>query len=117
MSKWTRALRVSLLVGTSLALLGQLTHADRSVDDIRAAIEAGVQHLIAMQQEDGSWKRPEDQHGGAGYDVGRTALATLALLHSRSPKANTAIHKGLTFIVQQWPEPKTYTAGCVQQCL
>ncbi|HUW56347.1 MAG TPA: DUF4159 domain-containing protein [Planctomycetota bacterium] len=117
MRKRVRLLGFALLVTTVVMTLQQPVLADKSVDEIRAAIEAGVEHLIAMQQEDGSWKEPDVQHGGAGYDVGRTALATLALLHSRSPRANTAIHKGLTFIVQQWPEAKTYTAGCVQQCL
>lgn len=112
-----RVLRVLLIVSVSLAVFQCSAYGEKSVEEIRAAIEAGVQHLMAMQQEDGSWKEPDVAHGGSGYNVGRSALATLALLHSHSPKGHTAIHKGLTYIVQQWPEPKTYTAGCVQQCL
>jgi len=117
MSKWLRVLSILTFVGMVSMLVGGRAHAEKSVAEIRAAIEAGVQHLIAMQQPDGSWKEPDRAHGGAGYDVGRTALATLALQHSGSPKAHAAIHKGLTFITQQWPENKTYTAGCVQQAL
>ena len=57
--------------------VSQVGYAQRSVAEIRAAIVAGVDHLIAAQQPDGSWKEPNVQHGGAGYDVGRTALAVL----------------------------------------
>jgi hypothetical protein len=117
MFRYGRALCLLPLIAVCLIAFEQRVCAEKSVEEIRAAIEQGVEHLLALQQEDGSWKEPDVAHGGTGYNVGRTALATLALLHSHSPKANTAIHKGLTFIVQQWPEPKTYTAGLVQQCL
>ncbi len=90
-------------------------------EQVRDALEAGVEALINQQQEDGSWKLGDAAHGGDGYDCGRTALATLALQnaqrHVKSARVQGAIHKGLSFIVQQWPEPKTYTAGLVQQAL
>jgi len=117
MSRYLRGLCILPLIAACLVAFEQRARGEKSVEEIRAAIEQGVQHLMAQQQEDGSWKEPDVAHGGTGYNVGRTALATLALLHAHSPKANTALHNGLTFIVQQWPEPKTYTAGCVQQCL
>ncbi len=90
-------------------------------DQIRASLEAGVEVLINQQQEDGSWKVQDAAHGGDGYDVGRTALPVLALLnaqrHVKSARVQESIHKGISFIVQQWPEAKTYTGGLVQQAL
>jgi len=118
MSRVARTLAILPLMVICLVAIEQRASAEKSVKEIREAIEQGVEQLIAMQQEDGSWKDITDAvPGRTGYNIGRTALATLALLHSHSPKAGTAIHKGLTFIVQQWPEPKTYTGGLVQQCL
>ncbi len=125
MSMFGRLALVSAAALTALLVLfgsaTQVLAAPPTPEEIRAAIEAGVDKLIEMQQEDGSWKEPDVAHGGGGYDVGRSALATLALLHAqrhvKSDKVVPAIHKGLTFLVQQWPEPKTYTAGLVQQAL
>ncbi len=117
-------MRTSLSIVSVLALVigvSPTLYAVKTPEEIRAAIEAGVGHLIDLQQEDGSWKEPDVTHGGTGYDVGRTALATLALLNARpyvsTDRIEPAIHKGLTFIVQQWPEAKTYTDGLVEQAL
>jgi hypothetical protein len=112
------AVAAVVLAGASL----RPAYADAPTQDqIREALNAGVEHLIDQQQPDGSWKLPDVAHGGDGYDVGRTALATLALLHAqrhvKSGRVQEAIHNGISFIVQQWPEPKTYTAGLVQQAL
>ena len=116
MAKCARVLGALPLVVICLIAFGRRASAEKSVEEIRAAIEQGVDRVIAEQQPDGSW--PDiPAETGRKYPVGRTALATLALLHSHSPKANAAIQKGLAFIVQQWPESKTYTAGLVEQCL
>lgn len=84
--------------------------------EIQDAIDEGCKRLVALQNADGSWKDPA-QHGGAGYDIGRTALATLALQHGNPKKYVMEVNKGVTFITQNWPEPKTYTFGLVQQVL
>ena len=95
------------------------------VDRIRAAIAVEVERLIDLQNEDGSWKA--EGAGEDGYPVGRTALATLALQQGwkylpketadLGAKARESSRKGLAFIIQQWPEPKTYSAGLVEQML
>ena len=86
--------------------------------EIRDALDAGTEKLIALQRADGSWKA--DANEAAGFDVGATVLAVRALVEARRhtsnnawPKLVPAIDKGLAFVVSRWPEPKTYTAGTV----
>ena len=100
-----------LLVGASAA------QADLPVDRMRAAIGRGVDVLIAAQEADGSWKYDIDWVRGSRYDVGMTSLCTLALAHTRLPKASAAVQKGLAYITQHKPEPTTYTAGLVEMVL
>ena len=105
---------LSLFLVTSVVAIGAApTAAAVSADEVKGAIDKAVGHLVSLQQEDGSWKRPDGAPGGAGYDVGRTALVTLALARSGSPTAARAVHGGLAFVTRHAPEPKTYTAGLV----
>ena len=82
-----------------------------SAEETEKAVNVAVDRLLAAQQGDGSWKEPDELHGGTGYDVGRTALVALALSRSGSPKVSRSVRGGLHFITHHAPEAKTYTAG------
>ena len=90
-------------------------------DEIRKAVEAGVQRIIELQSHTGSWKAVDNATGDALSETACTALATLALLNAQrhvvSEKVQPAIHKGLSFITQRYPEPKTRAASFVLQAL
>jgi len=88
-------------------------HAELPVARMRDAIEKGVDFLVAKQADSGKWTYTPS----TGYDVGMTALCTLALSHTRLPRASAAVQKGLAFVTQQKPEPKTYSVGLVQMLL
>ena len=54
MSRFLRYLTILTLLGAFATLASSRAHAEKSLAEIRAAIEAGVRHLIALQQPDGS---------------------------------------------------------------
>lgn len=89
---------------------------DRSlpVEEMRKAIEEGVDYILSKQLEDGTWRYREDSNT---YDVGLTALCTLALRHSTLTKAIVPAQKGLAFVAQSAPEPQTYSAGLAEMLL
>ena len=105
---------VLLLVVSLSGLDGAAAWADLPLDKMRETIEKGVDYLLSRQQPDGRWVYTANP---GQYDVGMTALCTLALAHTRLPKTTAAVQKGLAFITQQKPEPKTYTVGLVQMLL
>ena len=100
----------------------RLLNADVSRPEIEKAIDTGVDLLISLQAEDGSWAFEPKAGKSAkaeSWRVGNTALSVLALQHARSKRndAHMAIKKGLDYILQHPPEPQTYSAGLVMQCL
>lgn len=106
----------------SLAVITILAPQARAItqEEIRQAIESGVDQLIVRQAEDGHWPySPVVQNGVTSdeYALGATALVVLALQHSTLPKAQPAIQKGLSFILQHPPETVTYTSGLIPQVL
>ena len=105
---------VLLVLSMSMPLTGQVSQAE-----IEDAIDRGVQVILGMQAEDGRWPYAPGGNEQVARQVGHTALAVLALQHARSKRteAHLAIKKGLSFMLQHEPEPLTYTAGLVEQCL
>ena len=103
-----------------MLVLAASARGEMSRAEIEGGIEQGVKFLISKQGDDGHW--PYQEAAGAEnplYKVGHTALVVLALQHSgnKSPEAQLAIKKGLSYIVQQQPEPTAYSAGLVAQVL
>ena len=97
-----------------LFLADSASRAQMPIAEMREKINRGVDYLVSLQKENGSWPY---QRTTERYDVGMSALATLALVHTRLPKANDPAHKGLSFVTQQSPEPKTYTSGLMEMLL
>jgi hypothetical protein len=110
-----RSILVSCIAAAMLALGVAPARAELPIAEMRKTIDAGVDYLISEQKKDGSW--PYEAASVGKYDVGMTSLATLALAHTRLPKATVAVQKGLSFITQQKPEAKTYTVGLVEMLL
>ena len=90
-----------------------------SQEAIRTAVETGVRSLLSKQSEDGHWVFMEGAEENQKCRVGHTALVVLALQRSgtRIPEARTAMRKGMNYILAQPPEPRTYSAGLVEQAL
>lgn len=110
--RWLRAALPAGLVLVCAAMPGAAAEVNRA--EVEEAIDQGVQFLVSKQEEDGHWAYPGG--GGAesvGFKVGQTGLVVLALENSGSKRAEVqmAIKKGLSYILQQPPEPMTYTAG------
>ena len=113
-----------ILAGGSLGTLNgrpcSALWAEVSREQIEEAIDRGVVYLVSQQGEDGHWVyHPNAATTMSEYDVGHTALAVLALQHSGSKRAEVqlAIKKGMSYILQQQPEPKTYSTGLIMQAL
>ena len=81
-----------------------------SVDEVRAAIQGGVDYLLANQNEDGSWGGIRNAtfttaFGNAGtqycWMIGTSALATQAVLElSTEPEGAASADRGLTYLAR-----------------
>jgi len=110
-----RPFTVTLLIAVLMLVPASPVGADLPVAEMRRAIDQGVDYLISEQQADGSW--PYSVSWVGPYNVGMTALCTLALAHTRLPKTTAAVHRGLSYVTQQKYEPTTYTVGLVEMLL
>ena len=101
---------LGVLLSVAAPVVGEISR-----EQVESAIDSGVRALVASQADDGHWPYTKQ----SGYSVGHTALAVLALQHARSKRAEAhlAIKKGMSYILQNPPEPRTYTGGLVEQCL
>jgi len=79
------------------------TELEQRVD---AAIDLGIESLLAQQEIDGSWRKHLDPQAS-----GMTALAVYTLLESGTPASHPAVRRGLEFMRLQ-PSPKTYGVAC-----
>jgi hypothetical protein len=107
-------------IGGLILCLAVSANGEVSRAEIESAIDRGVQYLISSQDADGHWAyHPNNGPESDGYKIGHTALAILALQHSgtKIPEASIAIKKGISYILQQPPEDKTYSSGLVEQVL
>lgn len=78
--------------------------------DVIAAIDRGMEYLLSIQREDGSWGGVKNATFTSGFanpatyhawTIGTTALATLAMLEQgRSEEALEAARKGLRFLCE-----------------
>ncbi len=82
----------------------ELTQFQRSVN---AAIQRGMDYLIAQQDLDGSWRERRNE-----YAVGGTALNAYALLKSGMKPEHQVLRRALAY-VDAHPPSRTYEAGCV----
>ncbi len=108
---------VAVIVLTVL-LVGQSAFCEEvPVEDIRKAIADAVDKIIKTQRDDGGFSLSNAKRLKE-YPVGNTALAVMALEYARPHVAGerrthtfAAIRKGVSYIAQQPPETKTYSAG------
>jgi len=114
-----RAGSVILGVCVALALARGAAWGEVSRAEIEAAIERMAKGIVSGQKAEGYWAYESGGVVDVEYRIGYTALMVLSLQHSgcKAPEVQQAIAKGLSFILQQEPEPKTYSAGLVQQVL
>jgi len=97
-----------------LLLTPPAARAQMPIQEMRDKISQGVDYLVSQQQPNGSWPYMKwTDH----YEVGMTALATLALTHTRLAKATDPARRGLAFITQSALDPKTYTSGLMEMLL
>ena len=106
-----RATAAALCAAFLLATTAELTAQGppQPPDSVDALIKRYVEQLVKSQSEDGHW--------GHSYELGMTALATLALKHSNDPRGATAAAKAVSYIVQHKTEYKTYSAGMIVSAL
>lgn len=74
--------------------------------DINAAIDRGVDWLLARQLYDGSWASHQD-----AYPSGQTALSLYALLKSGVSARHTAVQQALAQLEAR-PAQRTYSLAC-----
>ena len=99
-----RLLAVGLLaVGLSGALVGSL-RAEVTAEQVRQAIDRGVNYLVTQQRHDGSW------NDYMTYPGGTTALCTLALLNSGVEPSDEKIQRALAYL-RQLPPTQTYVVS------
>jgi hypothetical protein len=106
-----RAVLISWLLGLGSAgvCLGvgdAPTHSEAPADVVDAAIERGVDWLLAAQGIDGSWRTYAPHKRPAGV----TALGVFTLLKCGLPAEHPAVRKGLAFVFAREPGG-TYTAS------
>ncbi len=85
-----RGLRLAVSAVGLAALLAPAARAD----DVRRAIDRGVEHLRKAQNDNGLWV-----YGGVGnYDLGSTSLAALTLLECGVPADDAAVQKAARLV-------------------
>jgi len=77
-----------------------------SAQDVNAAIDRGVEWLLARQLYDGSWAGHQD-----AYPSGQTALALYTLLKSGVAPRHTALLQALAYL-EAHPAQRTYSIAC-----
>jgi hypothetical protein len=107
---------VAFAVLLALALTASPVRAELPVSEMRDAIDKGVDYLTGEQEDDGCWPF-RITWVRSGYNVGMTSLVTLALRHTRLPRAAGPVQKGTAYVTQHPPEQATYTAGLVEMLL
>ena len=103
--------RLALLVCAAL-LRAVTAQADAHPDELQlkpeidAAIDRGIEHLIAEQHRDGSW----GLHGD--YVGGRAGLALYALLQCGVPRDHATVRRAVAYLDSVEPD-RTYSTACV----
>ena len=89
---------VVLSVGAFASIVGTL-RAEVTAEQVRQAIDHGVEYLKSQQRADGSWAELDmiGQHGGI------TALCTLALLNSGVEPSDDAVRKAIEYL-RRWSQ-------------
>jgi len=77
-----------------------------SSQDVNAAIDRGVEWLLAHQLYDGSWGSHQD-----AYPSGQTALTLYTLLKSGLSARHTAVLQALAYL-EAHPAQRTYSIAC-----
>jgi len=100
-------MRFAIVLLTCVALWlssAQPARAQVTADDVRTAIERGVNYLLRDQAPDGRWSEYNEFPGGV------TALCTLALLNSGVPVDDPKLQRALNHLRKIEPQ-KTYTVA------
>lgn len=79
-------------------------HAEITAEQVRSAIDKGVEYLKREQADDGHWPDP------VGYPGGITAICTLALLNSGVPPDDEHVQNALNYLRKIKPT-MTYSAA------
>jgi len=82
-----------------------------TAEAIHAAIDRGVDFLIATQELDGSWRYKQDE-----YACGQTALCLYALVKSGIPRDHPAVRRAEIWLDNFVPQ-KTYSTACLLMAL
>ncbi|HUV38180.1 MAG TPA: DUF4159 domain-containing protein [Planctomycetota bacterium] len=110
--------RLAAAAALVLCLSGLAGAQEVPPEEIRTAIGRGVERILACQEDDGGFVISESHF--KQYPSGSTALALMALQYARPHltgdlrvRTFEAIRKGLAFLTQHIPEPRTYSAGFI----
>ena len=94
-----------------LAFVAPLEAQDPTPQQVRDAIQKGIQYLKSIQDPNtGSWERHNANFQLGDYSGGVTALATLALLESGVEPSDDKLSKALAYL-ERLPPRKTYVAS------
>ncbi len=103
-----RSLRVLHLAGSG----GAASARDVNEEQVRRAIERGVDYLKSTQLEGGGWGEHPGEPGGA------TSLCLLALLNSGVPVSDPTVQRGLAYLRQPGLDPqRTYSVSLMLMVL
>ncbi len=97
----SRPLLIALVLVVAGAMVGQISGAEITGDQVQKSIQNGAKYLLAQQKPDGSW---DEQ---VGYPYGLSGLATLALLNAGLPPDHPQVSLALKYLRDKKPE-KTY---------
>ena len=96
-----------IVAAAVLGLLGPMAgflRAEVTAEQVRQAIDRGVQFILEKQRDDGSWPEMIGYRGGVG------ALCTLALLNAGMKPDNPRMQKSLEYL-RSLPPKKTYVVS------
>lgn len=115
MSTPVRGSLPALLVLSSAAFAAQAGDAPPSApagQAVNAAIERGVEYLLAAQNRDGSWGLDLYERGLAWHDLrdGATALALYTLTKCGLSSSHPSLERGAEFLLLSYPR-HTYSTG------
>jgi len=103
--------RWSILAAVLVVLAAAPARAQLTDDEVRRAIDRGVEYLKKNQKADGSWS----DH--PGYPGGLTALCTLALLNAGVDSSKPEIQKSLNYLRSLGEPQMVYSTSLITMVL
>lgn len=99
-----RLVAATLIVLGSFGAIAEPVRAEVTADQVRKAIDRGVNFLLEKQSSDGSWPEMANYRGGV------SALCTLALLNAGVKPDDSRVQKSLTYL-RTIPPERTYVVA------